>query len=52
MITGDHPATAMNVASQIGLRAADQCITGPDLACFMHERCRDGLLGTTLRRWW
>src|ERR1039457_1739201 len=21
------------------------------LACFMHERCRDGLLGTTLRRW-
>jgi hypothetical protein len=23
----------------------------PALACFMHERCRDGLLGTTLRRW-
>ena len=21
------------------------------LACFMHERCRDGLLGTTFRRW-
>ena len=22
-----------------------------DLVCFMHERCRGGLLGTTLRRW-
>ena len=21
------------------------------LTCFMHERCRGGLLGTTLRRW-
>ena len=21
------------------------------LVCFMHERCRGGLLGTTLRRW-
>jgi Ca2+-transporting ATPase len=31
MITGDHPATAMNVASQIGLRNANRCITGPEL---------------------
>jgi P-type Ca2+ transporter type 2C len=31
MITGDHPATAMNVAAEIGLHGAEQCITGPEL---------------------
>jgi P-type Ca2+ transporter type 2C len=31
MITGDYPATAQNIAGQIGLRRAHQIITGHDL---------------------
>jgi Ca2+-transporting ATPase len=31
MITGDYPGTAMNIARQIGLRPADEVITGPEL---------------------
>jgi Ca2+-transporting ATPase len=31
MITGDYPGTAINIARQIGLRPADQVITGPQL---------------------
>jgi len=32
MITGDHPATALNIARQIGLRRAIGCLTGRELA--------------------
>jgi Ca2+-transporting ATPase len=32
MITGDYPATAQNIARQIGLKNTDQVITGPELA--------------------
>jgi Ca2+-transporting ATPase len=31
MITGDYPATAQNIAKQIGLKNADETITGPEL---------------------
>jgi len=31
MITGDYPGTAQNIARQIGLRPAEQVITGPEL---------------------
>jgi P-type Ca2+ transporter type 2C len=31
MITGDYPGTAHNIATKIGLRPADQVITGPEL---------------------
>ncbi len=31
MITGDYPETARCIARQIGLRPADECITGPEL---------------------
>lgn len=31
MITGDYPVTARNIASQIGLKASDGLITGPEL---------------------
>ena len=32
MITGDYPATALNIAKQIGLKNPDEIITGPELA--------------------
>ena len=32
MITGDYPATAMNIARQIGLARASSCVTGADIA--------------------
>ncbi len=32
MITGDYPATAMNIARQIGLARTTTCLTGADLA--------------------
>ena len=31
MITGDYPATARNIAGQIGLQPLDQVMTGPEL---------------------
>lgn len=31
MITGDYPATAMNIACQIGLEMPEEVITGPEL---------------------
>jgi len=48
MITGDHPATAMNVASQIGLRNAEQCITGPELERMSDEELRNRVRDTTV----
>jgi len=32
MITGDYPATALNIARQIGLSGAAACLTGSDIA--------------------
>lgn len=44
MITGDYPATAQQIARQIGLRNPDRFITGPDLAEMsdteLHERIK------------
>lgn len=31
MITGDHPATALSIAEEVGLDGATGCITGPEL---------------------
>jgi Ca2+-transporting ATPase len=31
MITGDYPVTATNIAREIGLRSADETLTGPEL---------------------
>jgi Ca2+-transporting ATPase len=44
MITGDYPATAQNIARQIGLRPADRIITGPEL-----ERMSDDELQSRVR---
>ncbi len=40
MITGDYPGTARNIARQIGLRQADQVITGPELDRMDEEELR------------
>jgi Ca2+-transporting ATPase len=32
MITGDYPATALNIARQIGLERTDACVTGAQIA--------------------
>lgn len=41
MITGDHPATALSIARQIGLDHADGYLTGPDLDRLSDEALRD-----------
>jgi Ca2+-transporting ATPase len=37
MITGDYPATALNIATQIGLPHAGACLTGRDIATMSDE---------------
>ena len=37
MITGDYPVTAMNIASEIGLKNPDSCITGQELKAMTEE---------------
>jgi P-type Ca2+ transporter type 2C len=41
MITGDYPATAQNIASQIGLKNIDQVITGLELAGMSPTELKD-----------
>ncbi len=41
MITGDYPGTAVNVAKQIGLKNAEQCITGAELEKMGHLQLRE-----------
>ncbi|MCE9624702.1 MAG: cation-translocating P-type ATPase [Deltaproteobacteria bacterium] len=40
MITGDYPGTAMNIARKVGLKPADQVITGPDLDAMSDEELK------------
>ncbi|MCE1247391.1 MAG: cation-translocating P-type ATPase [Firmicutes bacterium] len=40
MITGDYPATACNIARQIGLKPADQFITGAELDSMTDEQLK------------
>ncbi|MFA5118973.1 MAG: cation-translocating P-type ATPase [Candidatus Omnitrophota bacterium] len=40
MITGDYPATAQNIAKQIGLKNYDSVITGEDLALLSREELK------------
>jgi Ca2+-transporting ATPase len=48
MITGDYPATAMNIAEQIGLRPADQVITGPELDQMSDAELQDRIRTTCI----
>ena len=41
MITGDYPATARQIARQIGLRNADNIITGPEMNDLTDEELRN-----------
>ena len=40
MITGDHAATAVNIAQQIGLANPGVCLTGAELSAFGDEELR------------
>ncbi len=40
MMTGDYPATALNIARQIGLARTSSCLTGRDLAAMGEEELR------------
>jgi P-type Ca2+ transporter type 2C len=40
MITGDYPGTAMSIARQIGLKAANGAITGPEVAAMDEQTLR------------
>ncbi len=41
MITGDYPATAQNIARQIGLKNIDQVISGPELSAMGSQELKD-----------
>jgi Ca2+-transporting ATPase len=48
MITGDYPATARNIAAQIGLRPLDQVITGPELDAMDDVELRQRIRATCI----
>ncbi len=48
MITGDYPATAQNIARQIGLRPLDQIITGPELDQMSDPELQDRIRTTCI----
>jgi Ca2+-transporting ATPase len=48
MITGDYPGTARNIAETIGLRPADQMITGPELDAMGDEALRERIRTTCI----
>jgi Ca2+-transporting ATPase len=41
MITGDYPGTARNIAREIGLKPADQIITGPELDVMSDDELKE-----------
>ncbi|MDD1708055.1 MAG: cation-translocating P-type ATPase [Methanoregulaceae archaeon] len=48
MITGDYPATARNIARQIGLPDTDTILTGPDLDSMASDRKDAAIRSTSL----
>ena len=48
MITGDYPATAQNIAQQIGLRPLDQIITGPELEAMSEPELQERIKTTCI----
>lgn len=48
MITGDHPGTAQSIAKQIGLKAPERFIQGPELAVLSDEQLRERVKETNI----
>jgi P-type Ca2+ transporter type 2C len=48
MITGDYPGTARNIAEKIGLKPADQIITGPELDAMSDEDLKEHIKTTCI----
>jgi Ca2+-transporting ATPase len=48
MITGDHPATALNIAGQIGLQSSGGVITGPELGAMSDGELRERLAAVNI----
>ena len=48
MITGDYPGTARNIAQQIGLKPADEIITGSELDAMSDEELRERIKTTCI----
>jgi Ca2+-transporting ATPase len=48
MITGDYPATAQNIAQQVGLKPLDQVITGPELDAMSDEELKERIKTTCI----
>ncbi len=48
MITGDYPGTARSIAEQIGLRPADQIITGPEREAMGETELRERIKTTAI----
>ena len=48
MITGDYPATARNIARQIGLPETDNILTGPELESMPAERRNSAINSTSI----
>lgn len=48
MITGDYPATARNIADQIGIRQANEIISGPELGLMNDSELQRRILSTNI----
>jgi len=48
MITGDYPETARNIAHKVGLRPAEECLTGPELDAMEDAQLADRIRTTNL----
>ena len=48
MITGDYPGTASSIARQIGLKPADEIITGPELDAMSEEEFSERIKTTCI----
>ncbi len=48
MITGDYPATAQQIARQVGLRNPERSMTGPELAAMSETELRERIKTTNI----
>jgi Ca2+-transporting ATPase len=48
LITGDHPATAVNIANQVGIRGHDKCLTGEQVYAMSSGELRSVVNSTNI----